>query len=150
MKYQTINELEHFNFAEAYISDVQVTDGFFHMILDNVMILPENSCNRDIRLMRTNQLMLKIEKASIISVVEEGFKVYDANGNLKESYEDVEIDKKEYFNVMKGLIDGIIYSLTKEGDEYCFIIDAETERTYVVRVSGESDVEEWDRFFNLE
>ena len=49
MRYTTTDELEHFSFAEAYIADVQVTGGFFHMTLSNVMILPENSCNRDIR-----------------------------------------------------------------------------------------------------
>ena len=52
MRYTTTDELEHFSFAEAYIADVQVTGGFFHMTLSNVTILPENSCNRDIREMR--------------------------------------------------------------------------------------------------
>ena len=42
MKYTTTDELEHFSFAEAYIADVQVTGGFFHMTLSNVTILPEN------------------------------------------------------------------------------------------------------------
>ncbi len=49
MKYTTTDELEHFSFTEAYIADVQVTGGFFHMTLSNVTILPENACNRDIR-----------------------------------------------------------------------------------------------------
>lgn len=150
MSYQTRNELGHFDFSEAYIAEVQATSGFFHMILDNVTILPENTCNRDIRRMRTNQLLLKIEKASVDSIVEEGFKVYDANGNLRDSYEDVEIKKEEYFRVMKSFRDGMIYSLTRNENEYCFTIDAENERTYVLRVSGEGDVEEWERFFNME
>ena len=42
MRYTTTDELEHFSFAEAYIADVQVTGGFFHMTLSNVTILPEN------------------------------------------------------------------------------------------------------------
>lgn len=150
MNYRTNNELEHFDFTDAYIEDIQVTSGFFHMILDNVTILPENSCNRDIRQMRTNQLLLKIEKASVESVIEEGFKVYDANGNLKDSYEDVEIAKEDYFSVMKTFLGGMIYSLTKNENEYCFTIDAENERTYVMCVSGEGDVEEWDKFFQME
>ena len=67
MKYTTTDELEHFSFAEAYIADVQVTGGFFHMTLSNVTILPENSCNRDIREMRANDLVLKIEEPVIRS-----------------------------------------------------------------------------------
>ena len=61
MRYTTTDELEHFSFAEAYIADVQLAGGFFHMTLSNVTILPENSCNRDIREMRANDLVLKIE-----------------------------------------------------------------------------------------
>ena len=82
MKYTTTDELEHFSFTEAYIADVQVTGGFFHMTLSNVTILPENSCNRDIREMRANDLVLKIEEPVIRSLVREGYKVYDANGIL--------------------------------------------------------------------
>ena len=62
MRYTRTDELEHFSFAEAYIADVQLAGGFFHMTLSNVTILPENSCNRDIREMRANDLVLKIEE----------------------------------------------------------------------------------------
>ena len=67
MNYRTVDETSHFKFEDAYIADVQVTKGIFHLILDNVTILPENSCNRDIRTMRTNQMMLKLEEAEVVS-----------------------------------------------------------------------------------
>ena len=88
MRYTTTDELEHFSFAEAYIADVQLAGGFFHMTLSNVTILPENSCNRDIREMRANDLVLKIEEPVIRSLVREGYKVYDANGILMRTCED--------------------------------------------------------------
>ena len=149
MKYQTTDELGNFNFAEAYIADVQVTSGFFHMVLDNVKILPENSCNRDIREMRTNGLLLKIEESAITYIVEEGYKVYDANGKLMSNCEDVEVEAKEYQAVAKSFVDGEVYSLEKKDDEYLFVIDGTNERTYQLRVAGTHDVEEWDRFLNL-
>lgn len=149
MRYRTTDELEHFDFAEAYIGDVQVTGGFFHMILDNVTIQPENSCNRDIRQMRTNNLLFKIEEASIDAIVEEGFKVYDANGKLMQTCEDREVEEKDYLAVAKSFVDGVIYSLEKKGGQYLFTIDGADERTYSLRVSGAHDVEEWDRFLNL-
>lgn len=77
MRYTTTDELEHFSFAEAYIADVQLAGGFFHMTLSNVTILPENSCNRDIREMRANDLVLKIKEPVIRSLVREGYKVYE-------------------------------------------------------------------------
>lgn len=148
MKYKTTDELAHFIFADSYIGDIQVTSGFFHMVLDNVTILPENSCNRDIREMRANNMLLKIEESVITYIVEEGYKVYDANGRLMQICEDVAVEEKDYAEVAKTLIEGVIYSLEKREREYVFTIDAANERTYRLCVSGTHDAEEWDRFLN--
>lgn len=148
MKYKTTDELAHFNFGEAYIGDVQVMGGFFHMVLDNVTILPENSCNRDIRQMRANNMLFKIEESEITSIVEEGYKVYDANGKLMQACEDVAIKEKDFPEVAKTFVDGLVYSVEKRENEYIFTIDATNERTYQLSVSGTHDVEEWDRFLN--
>lgn len=150
MRYTTTNELEHFIFSEAYVGDIQATSGFFHIVLDNVIILPENSCNRDIRRMRTNELLMKIENMSIQALVEEGYKHYDANGNLLQTFEDTPIDEKDYSDTLKKLIGGGVFSLEKQGDVYNFVIDAENERTYNLRISGTGDVEEWERFLSIE
>lgn len=148
MKYTTTDELEHFGFAEAYIGDVQVTGGFFHLVLDNVTILPENSCNRDIRTMRANELLLKLEEADVCAVTKEGFKVYDANGRLMKTYDDEEIEKKDSLETIKTFVGGMIYSLKKENGQYEFVVDAPDEATYVLRVRAAHDVESWDRFLN--
>lgn len=150
MKYKTTDEWQNFSFAEAYIGDIQATNGFFHMELDNVKILPENSCNRDIRKMRTNGLLLKLEDFAITSLVEEGYKVFDANGNPMKVVEDDVIAEQDYTSVLKELVEGVIYTLEKEEDTYIFSIDAVNERTYELKVKASHDVEEWERFFNLE
>lgn len=149
MSYRTENELMNFDFAEAVVADIQVTSGFFHVDLDNVRIKPENSCNRDIREMRANNLVLKIEQAAVVSLIEEGFKTYDANGELKSTCEDVEIPESERLSAIKTLAGGVLYSLEKRDSQYVFTIDAENERTYELTVKGSGDVEEWDRFLNL-
>ena len=110
MKYTTTDELEHFSFTEAYIADVQVTGGFFHMTLSNVTILPENSCNRDIREMRANDLVLKIEEPVIRSLVLEGYKVYDANGALLRTCEDEVIDQAAWNETIRSFADGTLYA----------------------------------------
>ena len=149
MKYKTTDEWQNFSFTEAYIADIQATNGFFHMELDNVTILPENSCNRDIRKMRTNGLLLKLEDFAITSLVEEGYKVFDANGNPMKQVEDVVIAEKEYFSVMKELVEGVIFSMEKKENTYIFSIDAANERTYTLEVRASHDTEEWNRFLNL-
>ena len=138
MKYTTTDELEHFSFAEAYIADVQVTGGFFHMTLSNVTILPENSCNRDIREMRANDLVLKIEEPVIRSLVREGYKVYD----------DEVIDQAAWNEAIRSFADGSVYALKQEGENYIFEIDAPDEEEYVLAVSGTHNTASWDRFLN--
>lgn len=148
MKYITRDELEHFLFAEAYIGDIEITSGLFHVELSNVTILPENSCNRDIREMRTNGLVLKLEEFAITSLVEEGYQVYDPDGKLIRAVEDVVIAQEQQFSVIKGFEEGSIYSLEKKENIYTFLIDAPNERTYMLKVSASHDREEWDRFLN--
>ena len=128
MKYTTTDELEHFSFAEAYIADVQLADGFFHMTLSNVTILPENSCNRDIREMRA--------------------KVYDANGALMKNCADEVIDQAAWNETIRSFADGTLYALKQDGENYVFEIDAPDEEEYVLAMSGTHNTASWDRFLN--
>ena len=147
MKYHTINELRNFNFKEAYIAHICAVSGMFEIVFDNVTILPENSCNRDIREMRANELVLKISDPVIETFVEEGYKVYDANGNLKKKNEDVVILPENYADKFKELEGCEVYSVEQE--KGCYIISVDTEdHTFLLRVSGSGDTEEWDRFLN--
>lgn len=148
MKYTTTDELEHFSFTETYIADVQVTGGFFHMTLSNVTILPENSCNRDIREMRANDLVLKIKEPVIRSLVREGYKVYDANGTLLRTCEDEVIDQAAWNETIRSFADGTLYALKQDGENYVFEIDAPDEEEYVLAVSGTHNTASWDRFLN--
>lgn len=150
MKYSTTNEWEHFGFEETYISEIQKINGYLQLTLDQVMIRPENSQNRDIREMRTNGLNFKIQDAEVKRLVEEGYQVYNADGKLMKQYEDQEIQPECYNEILKSFADGesCIYSLEKKENTYIFTIDASSGRTYVLYVSGTRDVEEWNRFFN--
>ena len=149
MKYKTSDEWNHFDWAGAYIGEVQVTDYHFSLGLANVKILPENSKNRDIRLMRTNELYLTLAEPTIAKVVEEGYKEYDPDGNLKRTVGDVEIAAEERAATVKSFEEGSIYSMEKTQAGYLFYIDTE-EHTYQLLVQASGDSEEWDRFLNLE
>ncbi|MCI9082570.1 MAG: subtilin biosynthesis sensor protein SpaK [Lachnospiraceae bacterium] len=150
MKYMTRDEFEHFDFSEAYIQDIQVMQGLFHFYLDNVTILPENSCNRDIRKMRANNFVMKMEECTVEAIVEEGFQHYDADGKLLHVYEDAQVDPKKHGSVLKSFSEGMIYSASKQDKEYLFFIDGNDEKTYQLRLRASADVEEWDRFLNRE
>lgn len=98
--------------------------------------------------MRANQLTLKLEEGRIVSVIEEGYKVYDANGNLKDTRDDKRIEVSEFAVVAKSLVGGVIYSLEKKENRYVFLIDGAEEGTYQLTVEADHDIEEWDRFLN--
>ena len=150
MKYITKNEFEHFEFSEIHVNEIQYANGSFKICLDDVKITPENSCNRDIRKMRANGLVFTVTEATITSFVEEGYTIYDADGNLKEQEQDVPVGEKDYQDTFAFFEDAYGYSIEKNEDEYTFVIDGNNERTYCVVVKGSGDVEEWDKFLNLE
>ena len=150
MKYTTTNEFEHFDFLEVHVNDIMFANGVFKIGLDDVKILPENSCNRDIRKMRTNGLILSLSDAEILSFVEEGYRIYDADGNLKKTEDDVAVDEQEYKTVFEYFTDAYAYNIEKKDDEYTFVIDGTNERTYTIIVQGSGDVEEWDKFLQIE
>ena len=156
MKYTTTNEFNQFEFEEAHISDIQIVEGRFYLLLDNVKILPDNSCNRDIRKMRTNELFFKVTNGTMTSLIEEGYKLYDANGKLTREIEDREVAVSEYKEITDEFIDGMVYEVEKtiledkNQVQYRFVIDAANERTYTMIVLGDGDLEEWDRFLNLD
>ena len=118
------------------------------MTLSNVTILPENSCNRDIREMRANDLVLKIKEPVIRSLVREGYKVYDANGALLRTCEDEVIDQAAWNETIRSFADGKLYALKQDGENYVFEIDAPDEEEYVLAVSGTHNTASWDRFLN--
>ena len=150
MKYTTTNEFDHFDFLEVHVNDIMFANGVFKIGLDDVKILPENSCNRDIRKMRTNGLILSLSDAEILSFVEEGYRSYDADGNLKKTEDDVPVDEQEYKTVFEYFTDAYAYNIEKKDDEYTFVIDGTNERTYSIIVKASGDAQEWDKFLNLE
>lgn len=149
MGYRTENELNHFSFGEAYIDEMRVANGVMKLALENVMIHPENSCNRDIRMMRTNDLVMTIPDAKLISVIKEGYKTYNADGVFQTEYPDITIEENAWTDALKSFEGATIYSITKGEDSYTICIDTEEEGTFDVVVSGKEDIEEWERFLNL-
>lgn len=156
MGYRTVDEAIHFEFQDAEIAEVKLDRGHLFFYLGYVTILPDNSCNRDIRKMGTNELIFQIQHVTIQSLVEEGYKVYDADGNLTDSFEDREIPEEEYTRMMESFQQGNLYSVIRKdtGEEvepfaYEIYIDA-NERTYLLKATGKHDVEEWERFMNRE
>ena len=149
MRFHTDNEFENFDFRESYVQGFVQMTGRFHVILDQVKIKPENSKNRDIRMMRTNNLELHIVNPTVQSIIEEGVKVYNANEELQQEIPDRTLKEEEYVSLFGSLEGCEVYNIEKIESRYVFFVDGE-ERSYIITVEGTGDYEEWDRFLNLE
>lgn len=153
MNFRTVDEFENFDFNEAHISRIENRSGHVFLMLDNVMIAAKNSCNRDIREMRTNDLVLKLQDGQITSFIKEGVKVYNADGVFQREIPDEIIPVEKYQETFDMLIDKYMLEVTVKRDEaseeniYEFEIEYE-EFSYLLVVKAAHDTEEWDRFMN--
>lgn len=153
MKYTTENEFETFDFHDSYVKDMEPGKGYFRIWLDNVKILPENSCNHDIRTMRTNNMMLAIRDMEMVSMIHEGVKIYHADGRLAGERPDESIAEGEYAEIWPLFLEGCVYSISKENggkNLYTYIVDTNEGETYEIKMTGSGDQEEWNRFLSLE
>lgn len=120
MNYKTIDELNNFDFSESVISEVETMNGTFHLWLDNVTILPECSCNRDIRVMRANGFLLSVSNPGIQEFIEEGYKRYNADNVLQESVDDRILAKTNMRPCLRhSLMEQYIPS--KKGEHLCIL-----------------------------
>ena len=155
MNFRTVDEFEKFNFDEAHISGIEIKSGHVFLYLDNVMIAADNSCNRDIREMRTNDLVLKLQDGVVTSFVKEGVKVYNADGVFQREIPDEIIPVDKYQETFDLLADKYMLEATVKRDEiagenvYEFEIEYE-EFSYLLVVKVNHDTQEWDRFMNKE
>ena len=149
MKYKTINELETFDFQESFINDIEYALGKLSFSLDNVTIKSSNSHNRDIADMRTNQLILTFQNVTIEQIVEEGYKLYDADNNLQEAVDDRIVNETEYNEVLKNLVNCYFYSIESSENQYTLNIDTDFH-TFSIKLQCEQAVAEWDKFMRKE
>ena len=143
MKFRTENEFTHFKFSDVHVSDIMMSFGTIKICLDNVIITADND-------MRTNGLILKLSDANIISFIREGFKTYDADGNLKSTTADEEIEETDYLDTFNNFLDGYAYLIEKENENYTFVFDGTEERSYTLIVPASNVECECYRFMNIE
>lgn len=145
MKYKTTNELETFDFQESFINDIEYALGKLSFSLDNVTIKASNSHNKDIIDMRTNQLILTFHNVTIEEIIEEGYKLYDADNHLQEIIDDCIINENEYGNVLKDLSNCYFHSIETFENKYTLNINTDFH-TFSIKLQCEQASAEWDKF----
>lgn len=146
MMYTTVNECEHFDFTTAQVESMRKQAETLVLELTSVTILPENSCNRDIRKMGTPSLSLSFLDSRISDLVKEGVKVYDADGNLTQTIPDEILDFGKFAKQIQG---ACVYELTKTANVYRVGLETE-DCTYLLKLCASGTRQDWERFMNLD
>ncbi len=152
MNYKTVNELETFDFQESFIHDIEYGFGKLSLSLDNVTIKASNKCNRDIMDMRTNQLILTFQNVEIEQIVEEGYKLYDADNHLQTVVDDCVVNENNYNEVLKNLHGCYFHSIeTMEAANHQYMLNIDSDfHTFSIRLQCKQTSAEWDKFMRKE
>lgn len=153
MRFQTVNDLNLFRFDESTIKELRFHNDKLEMVLEALIAKGNNPCNEECVDRFVDIASLRFVDAKVVSMVKEGFKYYDADGNLKDQVEDAVISPLEYESIFKSCKDVILYDLILSkmapGEfEYQIGIDLNDEDTYWITVACKETVTEWDRFMN--
>lgn len=150
MGYYTKNEIQHFAFTQAHIFDIKEYRSQLIFELGYVIIKAENSCNRDVFDMGTNELRLRLYDVTDVSLTRLGYKEYDANGRLMSETPDETVKKEEQQAVLEGFQGGAgqITNLEVKDGTYCFDVETE-EELYLLEVCATDNSQEWERFRRL-
>ena len=148
MAFKTENELNNFDFNDSTLIEVQKGLSTYKLIISDVHILPENSANRDIRTMRTNDLELSFTDGKLEKLIEEGYLLLDVNEKPYKEVPDKIVDESEYEEVFKKLQETRVDAVEAREGGYDVVVRDE-DHTWRMQFSGSGDVEKWERFLNL-
>ena len=141
MKFQCIDEMSQISLDGAVIRQLTKEEGVIEFTFDGATIKDRNSQNGRFQDMYCGEMVLKLFDSTIVRIVKEGYKYYDADGNLKEEVPNREVPAPEQDHVWKRLHEGTVFTTVEasvaEGYGYEIGID----------VPKEEDEEEVDTFW---
>lgn len=75
--------------------------------------------------------------------------MYDADGNLKQTFEDREMSPEEIETGLDELAGHTIYQITKEQDVYSAVVDGE-DHSFRIEIKAAHDIAQWDKFLTMD
>ncbi len=150
MGYYTKNEIENFAFTQSPIFETKEYRDQFILELGYVVIKANNSCNRDVFDMGTNELKLRLYEVSEMQITKLGCKIYNADGKLMSEREDEVVPKEEQKQVLESWNGGLGQIIAFERKDGVYQFDIETEDDlYLFEVKATENSQEWERFRRL-
>ncbi len=148
MKFQSVNEMNHFDFTEAVLQKCEREMNRVVITLDNVKILPEHSLNRDIVTKRTNDFVLTFHNVAEWKLVEEGYTLYDAELRPYKKVEDRVVDEKDIAYDLSLMEECYVDEVVDDG-EVCTLTWVVADHTWSLTLHYKQNKQEWDRWISL-
>lgn len=156
MKFQSINELDKFDFQDTVMHSYTNREGAIYFELEAVRVLPTNSQNSNFVESYAGDLTMRLVNADIQKGVKEGYKYYDANDVLVEDVPDTPLSQLEIGEILKNIDGAYMWSLVPvEADQndtgrflYLMGIDKDEDTTYWLQIAFDQAILEWDRYMN--
>lgn len=160
MGFQSINEIETFDFQDCQIISFEIGENQVFLELEALIVKANNSQNSNYTESYAGTTTVKFENAKILSAALEGYQYFDANDVLLEEIPDKPLPEDSLASLPALFKDGYLYAVekTKEADSlfhYCLRIEsAENEEpdlksdSYQIELSFEKAVFCWERYLN--
>ena len=162
MAFKSVNEIEKFDYKDCEITSFVLDENEICMELKALIIAPENSQNERSQRSYADTVKLTLKDAILEKGIKEGFKYYDADGNLKETVPEKILSEQELKTFKFIAETSYLYDFQKideaEGRfRYALGIErkpenpqdlAEITDTYQLRVSFTEAEFCWDRYMS--
>lgn len=159
MGYESINEIEKFGFEDCRIVNFRLGDNVIAMELEALIVRRNNSQNTNFTESYAGTTTARLLGGSVIKVIKDGYKYYNANDVLVKEIPDRELSIEERQELFSKIPGAYLYFMDKEKEEdglftYSIGIEFvdEEENTmsdsYSILVSFEKAVFSWERYMN--
>lgn len=154
MKFKSINEFDTFQFKDAVIQSLKITEKQMILEVEGAVIKSNNSNNTRFEDMFCVLLNMQLDQFKLQRFVEQGYKRYDMEGRLTDEVPDRILDDAEQKAVLSSVQGVYLFRLerSQNQDGYELIFDIESDndeeftKTYEIDFDFENSVAEWDRF----
>lgn len=154
MKYNSINELDKFEYKDCYINEIRFDDKVITFIVEALIVKASNSNNTNYTDSYADVTEIRLDNASINKIIKLGYKRYDADDNLIDEIADVETDlgMKE----LKALLaNAYLTSVSREADNTIKVfVELSDEDPCAITDEYEIDILcsdvtiSWDKYLN--
>ncbi len=153
MNYTAIDELNHFNFHDAELYQIEFHDGSMKWQLSSINATKQNSQNSFDKDMCIKDAVIVFEHVKIEKIVFSAYKVYDSNNTMIKSEEAKTANPDEYDEILRSTLDDYcyIYSMEQLPDieekmqSVCFNIDGGAGNFYLT-ISFSKSLVQWNEY----